>query len=352
MSDDALFEKNYDELLRILHDKPKYRKPALGKMPEWLNDESVDFSAVRRHLKQVQHYDGKNENKIQYNIKNFCVEYSAALLLLAPIKDENFDRNLLAQIDNAKPLRDLFFDYVDALIACDLDVGKILGDFFEQLYNATFYVQEGKRSYNDNELEFSRFIVWEMFIGATAYFIHFEKYNDLFELLYRTYFLAENPLNATTKSHTFVKFRPYFKYIDEHIKPNSDKPNNFTLAGDIAVKREKRPIITQKSLANADVVLYQLSCVYEFSGNIYHHYWFPILYCYHDSYSKQSIWNQMVSIRHCQKLFPLLGVKSIEELKKIAEKGKNDKDIRYPRCYDSAPSIRNSIKIEEIGTMP
>ena len=75
LSDDEQFEKNYETLLRALHNKPENRKPALGKMPEWLNDESVDFSSVRNLLKQVQVYDGRNKNKIESVVRKFSDDF-------------------------------------------------------------------------------------------------------------------------------------------------------------------------------------------------------------------------------------------------------------------------------------
>jgi hypothetical protein len=60
----------------------------------------------------------------------------------------------------------------------------------------------------------------------------------------------------------------------------------------------------------------------------------------------------MVSLKHCQKLFPLFGVTEIKQLKEMVEKSKPDKQIRYPNCFVPAPSIQNSIEPDNIGAMP
>lgn len=351
--DNAAYEKEYEKLLRNLHEKPENSKPVLGKMPEWLNDESVDFSGVRNLLKQVQAYDGKNKSKIDFITRKINNEFIATLIALVPEQGIDFDNRLLTQIDAAKPLRDLFIDYVEALITGGLDTGTILGDFFEQAYNGT-YVIEGRNSYTDAEFEFSRFMIWEFFICVTATLLHFEQYQVLNTLLHRTYFLRENPVGNHPRPYTFIQFRPTHRYIDEVLKPKSDEPRRYTMAGDILVKRERAPIITQQSLANADVVLYQLSCVYDFSESQSHWYWFPILYVYlgNDRYHMQSLWSKMVSRRHCQKLFPLFGVDDIEQLKAMVEKSKPDREMRYPNNFDSAPSIQQSIELAKIGSMP
>jgi hypothetical protein len=344
------YEKNYERLLRSLHNKPENSKPVLGKMPEWLNDESTDFSGVRNLLKQVQSYDGKNNNKIVFVTRKFSDEFIKTLLSLAPTQDQDFDENLLIQINVSKPLRDLYFDYIESLIASDLDVGVIIGDFFEQIYNGTYHI-EGKTSYSDCEFEFPRFVIWEMFIGTTAIFLHYEKYLFLNNLLQRTYFLWENALGNSLTPDTFTRFRPTHRYIDDHIKPKSETPNLFTLAGDMAVKREKIPLITQITLSNADLVLYQLSSVFDFPSQI-HWRWFPILYVYWGEYCKQPLWSKLVSNNYCQKLFPLFGVDNIDQLKALVEKSKPDRDMCYSRSFYSAPSIQQSIELDNIGTMP
>jgi hypothetical protein len=357
LSDDEQFEKNYETLLRALHNKPENRKPALGKMPEWLNDESVDFSSVRNLLKQVQAYDGRNKNKIESVVRKFSDDFIVALRSLAPVQGADFDKKLLTQIDAAKPLRDLFFDYVEALLMGDLDIGEVLGDFFEKLYNG-IYVIEGRRQYSDGEFEFSQFILWEMFIGSTAILLHHEKYYALNSLLHRTYFLTKNAFDQNVEAKTFIQFWSALRYIEEYIKPRSETPNLHTLAGNIVVKREKLPIITRRSLVNADMVLFQLSRVYDFPGNQnrrgWFWGWFPKLYvCGEGSYSySQSIWSKMVSNKHCQKLFPLFGVTKLEQLKTLIEKSKPDSEVRYPGVFGSAASIQERVELDKIGTMP
>jgi hypothetical protein len=352
-ADNEQYEQEYEKLLRNLYNKPENRKPALGKMPEWLNDETVDFSGIRSLLKQVQAYDGKKKNKIEFIVRKFSVEFTRTLLSFTPVRDKDFDEKLLIQIDATKPLRDLYFDYVEALIISDLDVGAVIGDYFEQIYNGT-YIIEGRNSYNDIEFDFPKFLIWEMFIGTTAILLHYEKYREIHALLNRTYFLVENPIGRDMQPNTFTQFRPPLRYIEEYIKPKSGKPNLHTLAGDIVVKREKQPIITPQSLVNADIVLYQLSRIYYDANDMYYQVWFPKLYIYGvDTFSyKQSLWSKMVSQRHCEKLFPLFGVTELSQLKKKVENSKHEKEMHYPGALMQVVSIQSSIGLDKIGTMP
>jgi hypothetical protein len=350
LSNDDIFEKSYERLLRSLHDKPEHRKPPIGKMPEWLNEEHVSLTPIRALIKQIQALDGKNQAKQRHLITKFDDEFIKILNELAPINDADFDDNLLKQIDTAKPLRDIFLDYVETLILSGGEVGGALGDFFEQAYNRV-YVVGGRSSCSENEFEFGLFLIWEIFICSTAILLHHENYTDVFNMLKRTYFLRENPLDRDTKPNSFNKLQPANRHIEYRIKPKSKEPNLYTLAGDIVVKRERQPIITQQTMANADVVLYQLSRVYDFVRDYRH--WFPIIYPYLDSQcSRQQIWSKMISRKQCETLFPLFGVAELSQLIEQIKRNKPDEKVRYSGLFYVAPSILHSIELEKIGTLP
>jgi len=351
LSDADQYESNYDRLLKNLYNKPEYSKPPLGKMPEWLNGEIVSFTPIRTLIKQLQTLDGKNQSKQRYLIKKFNDEFIKTLNELALSNDANLDDVLLKQIDIAKPIRDLFLDYVETLVINDYNVGDSLGDFFEQIYNCIYHIDGNRYSCVDSECEFGFFMIWEMFICTIAVLLHHENYKDIFNILNRTYFLHEDHIDQDPKPNSFIQFWSSNHYIENSIKPKGGNPNIHTLAGDILVKREKQQIITKYTMANADVILYQLSRVYN-NGHDYCE-WFPILYPYLGSqYRRQQIWSKMISRRHCEKLFPLFGVTQLSQLVEQIKKKKPDKVVRYPRASYIAPFILQSIELEKIGTMP
>jgi hypothetical protein len=141
LSSDDVFEKGYDRLLRNLFNKPERSKPPLGKMPEWLNEETVSLSHLRAYIKQLQAYDGKNNAKLQHITKKFFDDYINALNDFAPARDDNYNDNLLKQIDATKPLRDLFLDFVEAFTIIENDAASSVGDFFEQAYNRMYRIE-------------------------------------------------------------------------------------------------------------------------------------------------------------------------------------------------------------------
>ena len=135
--------------------------------------------------------------------------------------------------------------------------------------------------------------------------------------------------------------------IEKICKPKSDNPRLYSLAGDILLKREKRPIITKDSIINADLLLYQMSRIFNLADNGWH--WFPHS-CYYYEH-KQQIWQKLISKSYCLKIMPLFGVDTIESLKEKINLCTHDIKMSYNNVYGNIPVISNSIEIEKIATM-
>jgi len=188
--------------------------------------------------------------------------------------------------------------------------------------------------------------------------LHFERYEDINRIITRTFFLKNDPTSEIETASKFTAFFRFFDILERTCKLNSENLRLFTLAGDIVVKREKKPIITKKSLVEADLVLYQVSYAI-FEPETWK--WFPSLYVYRSSFQSQKIWTRLLSRRYCEKLFPLFGVASLGKLKEKVGKCVYDNiykhgNVNYGHyisgnAHYAAPNILTSIKLEEVGSL-
>jgi hypothetical protein len=194
--------------------------------------------------------------------------------------------------------------------------------------------------------EIYKIALWEWFICTTAVLLHYEKYAELHDILTHTYFLTAES-RSEEQSLSYPKaFYHWSHLMEEYLERQSPDPKLNTYLGDLTVKRERRPMITQASLTNADLVLYQISSLL---GDNY--YWFPMLYGYWDVYSRQTIWSRMVSKAHCRNIMPLFGVSTIDALKGLIGKSVFGRETRYSNSFREAISILDSIEFEKIGTL-
>ena len=350
LSDENSYEAEYEKLLRDLYHKPLFQKPALGRKPEWLENETVDLSSIRDGIKQLKGITNVTSSKADFLIRRISDDFinAAKLYKISGIKD--LDIEFREIIDQSKNYRDLFIDYCETLIYIEFPFTDTIVSFFETLYNET-HDATSNTVCREQDFEFPNFIIWEMFINMTALLLHYERYQELHDMLTRQYYLREHPMGKSFKYCGYCFFRTYSRILEETCKPRSENPKLITLSGDIIVKREKRPILSKTAISNADIVLYQLAHILTTPNeNNWYDDWFPTTYIYHDG--AQSIWQKLKSQRHCLKIMQLLGVDSISKLKEIVAKSVGERDMRYSYSFHHAPGILSNISVETIGTLP
>ena len=113
LSDENSYEAEYEKLLRDLYHKPLFQKPALGRKPEWLENETVDFSAIRDGIKQLKGITNVTSSKADFLIRRISDDFinAAKLYKISGIKD--LDIEFREIIDQSKNYRDLFMDYCE-----------------------------------------------------------------------------------------------------------------------------------------------------------------------------------------------------------------------------------------------
>lgn len=346
-TEDDRYESEYEKLLRNIYEAPLFKKPALGKKPEWLERDAVDLSSIRDLIKQVRGYTGGNAAKADFLLRKAADEFVSAAKQHQIAENVPFDEGLLVAIDQTKSFRDLFLDYCESLIYSCLPVANTIAGIFERLYNE-LHDASGRSAYGTSDFELYDYMIWELFITTTALLLHYEKYADIYSLLTHTYFLKRNAFDSSLESHTFLKFRSNFQTIEEICKPKSTEPRRYTMAGDMLIHRERMPILTKETISNADIFLYQMSLVLQIPGKRHGH-WFPVTYVYHSEV--QPMWQRLKSKVYCNAVLPLFGAKNIDEMKQMINAVDCNPGMCYRLCFEYAPVIKNSIEVNEIGSL-
>lgn len=345
-SDDTKYEEEFERLIRSIYNEPLYKKPALGRKPEWLQPDNVNLSAIKDTIKQIKGCSDAQNNKADYLIRHAVdLLVEKALEFVLP-KDKPEEDGILIVIDKTLPYRDAFMEFCEAVLFSGLPFENAITMFFEKLYNRFHRNRTSSEGIVSKEL--NDYMIWEMFICMTALLLHMEKYRELHEILAHTYFLYEDYYNDYFRESFYSKFKAYCSIIEEKCKPKSKNPKLYTMQGDILVNRERPPYLTKKSISNADLVLCQMAEPLGLSSSRY--FWFPFTYCYHRE--EQEIWKRLKSRSHCQKVMELFGVSDIEELKEKLKLSFRDSRIRYNSDhFDCALCIQDSINIDEVGTL-
>lgn len=353
LSNPDTFEEEYEKLLRNIYAKPLYSKPKLGKRPDWLDEEKTNLFPLTDLIRQIK--GATTVKKQQSCVNKFIEEYIVILnsYVVPKVKDgkEVFDR-----YNETKPVRDVFLDFLPALAETELSFSDVICGTFEKMYNT---LTNGKGfctqpfSTSDNDYELYKILIWELFICTIVYLRHVEDYREINGIVTNTYFLNLSWYGEAAVAKNYCQFRHYSRIIEDHYKPTTELKNKFSLMGNtLCTEREKLPIFTGEAIAEADLFLYQVKNAFELveeENGWRETCWFPTCYVY--CKTPPTEWKKMKSRKFCQKLYPLFGVSTVEELKAAVSKCTGDREMRYSGSFDSAPAILNCIKLNEIGSV-
>lgn len=347
------YEAEYEKLLRNIYEKPLFKKPKLGSKPEWLEEDSVNLFPLQDLVRQLK--GSGNVRKQNVIIRRFIDQYIETLKLYYD-KDLNDGQQVYETWVKTKNVRDYFLDFLDTLLETDYDLGKLLCEIFERFYNTLTCVKtfnDKANSYGDIECDVFKTLIWELFVCTVTFLRHYEDFETLNKVLSNTYFLIDSGFGGSFKATNYARFRHYSRPIEEYYKPKSEKKDLFTLMGNtLCCEREKHPIYTKETLAQADLFLYQVFNAFDLvseSTSYRDSCWFPTCYVY--AGERMYEWEKMKSRKYCEKMYVLFGVENLEKLKNVISRCVYERDMYYRGSFDAALAILNYIKIEDIGSI-
>ena len=344
------YENEFESLIRFLFDEPYYRKPKLGKKPEWLNKDAISISPINNLVDIMR--SSANEARKNNAISEFTQVFINKTKEFKVITNPNIDVEKYCietenQINSMKPLRDSYLDFLKELIMSEKKVPDFFCSFIEKLYNELLLLKINGNSYNEYDkamLSIYAIFIWNIFISTISYLRYYEKYSDIFDILTTTFYLIEGitPLQYK-KAETFLEFRCFNGIIDNYYRNDL-----LSKTADLVVKQIKEPIITTEFFAQTDILLSQLSFALK-TSRIKDHGWFALSYVYSKNFD--NIWIKLSSKKYCQKILPLFGVKSIEELIKIIKDNPVPERYGYSNSFYSIPRIPLKIQDYEIASL-
>lgn len=349
-SNEEKYEDEYEKLLRHIYNEPLIPKPVLGNKPEWLKKNAINISEITRFV-DVLHsssIETRKNTAITEFTQGFINKVKEFQVNTNPRNDtDKFCKETISQINEMKPLRDAYLDFLKELILAEKDIPNFFCNFIENLYNQLLLLKINGNSYDSDDQamkEIYQIFIWNLFISTIAYLRYYEKYTEIHEILTSTYFLIDGVTSLdSTNPETFLKFRYNCRVLNGFYQKEK-----YSKVADIVTLQIKEPIITTEYFAQTDIILSQLS----FALKIVNYNgcgWFAASYVYSKDYD--NIWIRLSSKKYCQKILPLFGVNTIEELKRIIEDNPVKGGFGYPGSWNYIPRIPQRLGQYEIASL-
>ena len=352
LSEDRLFDVNYERLLRNLFGRPSRKKPDLGTPPEYLlSDTSPTYPGLARILRGLQAPDVPVSRK-RILLRDARVEINDALWSLSC--GDWSERPLLDKIAQTKPIRDFCLKAVQEVLDADAVDVRDVGDFVQALYNG-FPIVSGT-VYEPSKLEYLDFFLSDLFIGITSYLLETQQFASLHKLLFRTYFLRPSPFYFSQEEpRPFAYFQQCLEQVEKEGRKQSKFQRRYSVTGDLLVERELRPFWTSKQIHNADLFLFQMGTFMNRDTPEESPIWYPMTMANYQ-YERPVIWSRLVSREVCKKVLPLFGLKTIEELKgELLKTAETSRKMKWgggsALAIGGIPGIADCIEIDKIGTL-
>lgn len=308
MSSNETYELGYDQLLRDIYSKPLLRKPALGKMPSYLEaDEPVLLSTAREQQKLKEKIDQSSD--LQTWIARYCDKIIESLDQFKVTFSGGKTCDLIEQVEKSiasmQVVNNDFIAFVDTVASNSECNGKQFVDFFEKLL----------QYYEDKDIELAsstdswhlrndnyRFFNYELFLSFTAIF---QKHNYTLD---------------------YYKNKGYSSSSQVAILMNNYGSDKFA------------------SWVEVDILLYYLSLIYGKPGDRMS-MWYPTLSIYNRAFE---ILPKMASMRYFEKAKVMFGVADKDSFKTLIAR---TKDELQRDAYHRTPNLKEGLSYDKVCSL-
>jgi hypothetical protein len=304
--------ENYDQLLRVIFDRPLNQKPPIGNAPKHLFEPSVSIPSTRPSLtafKTAVLNDRGNWHGLATRFLDDFLDRMGQFLIW-PMPDGAFDEAILTSVEQFTPFRNDFVEFVTLVCSMKDEVSlyEEIADLFERSFRF-HYPPSYETPWNNSVFDNMRFILYELFLYTLALLVKYKRFNRASIFLEKTYFLPENC--HTRGSTNYVTFAAICAYCESLIDRNQRlRLNRMDPLADLLKSRATQKEIPFDQIKQVDCLCFLKSLIY--SPHL--RPWFPHTIVFTLHRSSLDLFLRAASVREFPKLAAFLNVASKDEL--------------------------------------
>lgn len=270
-----MVNRNWDQLIRVLYEKPKFEKPPLGETPEHISSESIstlNLGSLKSRYSALEHSISTESKRTSFYRTKFlesCVETSDRLRVREAPDMSTFGQKLLTDCNQLKNVRNIIVDWL--LLETK---GEVTNEFIEDLIDFLeniIELKEASANLNVWEPSWSEahvIFLYETFIYIVATLIKTRRYELLHEIFVNDYLLPEG---NRMSNDSFTKFTSFFgstEFLGTVISPLGK--TFLSPMAEMVHRQADRTDINFKSLIEAETLIYLMSLIVSGAG-----WWYP-----------------------------------------------------------------------------
>lgn len=349
LSDPSTYSDNFDQLLRWVFDKPLYKKPELGKPPEFLTskDASVSLATSSRFRRALDAVRGSKPHAVAAVGEYFEAFAEQLEVLRLPPQADPFDDAVMMSIESFLPYRNEAIELFLAIARYleTLETREQMHRFFERLIP---YLDRpaGVTSWGDWDFDNFRIIVHELFLYAVACLVRYERFEAAAYLLSTEFYVAQEADSGRAEMVNFSVFRTPVKSLGH--RNHRLQLRRLSLHADILKQRCTGVAVPFLQLMQADFIIFLHANLHQGER------WWPVTLVfasYHFHGGSFEIFARSKSGAYFNKVRLLLGIHSKDELGQLLSKFESG-EARVPQWETDTIDPRGLLAFDEIGTKP
>lgn len=354
LSNDEVFEDNYELLMRNIFDKPLSRRPPLGTPPPYIqNDDPIYLPTANKVNTIKKALIDEKKNAILFvqdyydtfinSLPSFSIEEGA-------LTYENYDDVVLKSINDLTVLRDDFINFINiyTTYSLEIDIERLHAFFEKQLdfLSNLDGMSHSSNSFGSIKIDNFRFFFYELFLYFTATMIAKERFKELGYIIH-TPFVINVTRNYKIQELSFISFRNHVATLNK-LRNEKLRLNRVSVTAD-TIKERATGGIKFDQLQQADALLYYISILTPKEVSYFRRVWFPETTCYH--FYHMPIMKKAISKRYFEKIKTIFNIADKDDLiTKVTEVVKNNSD-NLDRYNYELPQIKEGLNLDELCTI-
>jgi len=305
--------ENWEQLVRLLHGKPRFVKPSLGKLPTYLADDAAAPSSfARAKFENLRQSIAQGRPTIKSHRREFldaCLTHADELRVRKRPDEADPSKRILEDCRKLVAVRDHIVDWVllEAETSLSEEFVQALTDTLERLNEVKSRPKE-VTTWNDTWFEAQKLFVYETFLYIVAALIRTRAFHALHEVVTSHYLVPESERTDDNQFDGFQNFYAWSDTLQKALAP----PEGYTLASPAAelIKLQaQRSDVTFDDLIEADYLLFFVALAQSDT------YWYPQLMHYTDRWRRFPLFIRAAQHKHFKALATITGLGDVETMR-------------------------------------
>ena len=333
LTDSEHFAEKFEELVRVVHNKPLHRKPVPGKLPSYLLSDAASTTGTAGRSRRVIEYLVNNNPNALTAVRDYfsiVIENMNVFDIGSETSSVTYEL-LLEKIQETAPLRDEITDCFVAVARYEEEPAYFeeVRSFFEQLL--PFFEYRNQGDFNHSwAADHYKLLGRELFLYAVSAMLKYQRFKQVNELTEQGYYFVGNSHSPSDNTLLpFLKFNTWSEALERY---NRSQPQQYLSYDAFLIRqRASRHDINFESLMQADLFLFLLYHIDESLGTptgFFH--WYPgtLTYAQH-RYSPFEVFSRSQSKRFFERFNSALRNLPIESLKALIIEQSSSKEHSY-----------------------